>query len=73
MAMWKYAGNAKGGNWTAYKLFFGSGFDVAADKWQQIGPDHNNQVDNNVLENWNLAGLASGMYFAQAHARGERR
>ncbi len=55
-------GNAKGGNWTAYKLFFGAGFDVAADKWQQIGPDHNNQVDNNVLENWNLAGIAPGMY-----------
>jgi membrane peptidoglycan carboxypeptidase len=55
-------GNAKGGNWAAYKLYFGAGFDVAADKWQQIGPDHNEQVDNNLLENWNLAGLASGMY-----------
>ena len=55
-------GNAKGGNWTAYKLLFGAGFDVAADKWQQIGPDHNNQVDNNVLENWNLAGLTPGIY-----------
>ncbi|HEY3342432.1 MAG TPA: transglycosylase domain-containing protein, partial [Anaerolineae bacterium] len=28
-------GNAKGGNWTAYKVYFGAGFDVAADKWQQ--------------------------------------
>jgi membrane peptidoglycan carboxypeptidase len=55
-------GNAKGGNWTAYKVAVGAGLDVPPDKWQQIGPDHNNQVDNNVLENWNLAGFASGIY-----------
>ena len=35
---------------------------MAPDKWQQIGPDHNNQVDNNLLENWNLAGIQPGMY-----------
>ena len=55
-------GNAKGGDWAAYRVYFGQGFDVAPDKWQQIGPDHNNQVDNNVLENWNLAGIAPGLY-----------
>jgi hypothetical protein len=55
-------GNAKGGNWTAYKISFGSGLDVPPDKWQQIGPDHPDQVDNNLLENWNLAGIAPGMY-----------
>jgi membrane peptidoglycan carboxypeptidase len=55
-------GNAKGGDWAAYKIFFGQGFDVPPDKWQQIGPDHPNQVDNNVLENWNLAGMPPGLY-----------
>ncbi|MCL5997354.1 MAG: transglycosylase domain-containing protein [Chloroflexi bacterium] len=55
-------GNAKGGNWTAYKVFFGAGIDVPADQWQQIGPDHPDQVDNNLLENWNLAGIAPGIY-----------
>jgi membrane peptidoglycan carboxypeptidase len=55
-------GNAKGGNWTAFKVFFGAGLDVAPDKWQQIGPDHKDQVDNNLLEHWNLAGIAPGMY-----------
>lgn len=55
-------GNAKGGNWVAYKVFIGAGLNPAADKWQQIGPDKGNQVDNNVLENWNIAGFAPGPY-----------
>ena len=56
------AGNAKGGDWAAYKVFFGSGIDVLPDKWQQIGPDHTEQVDNNILEHWNLAGITPGLY-----------
>ncbi len=55
-------GNAKGGNWSLFKVFFGAGFDVPPDKWQQIGPDHKDQVDNNLLEHWNLAGIAPGLY-----------
>ena len=55
-------GNAKGGNWTAYKVFVAQGWSPAPDKWQQIGPDHTNQVDNNVLEQLNLAGLPTGQY-----------
>jgi membrane peptidoglycan carboxypeptidase len=55
-------GNAKGGNWTAYKVFFAPGWSPAPEQWQQIGPDKTNQVDNNVLENWNLGGLAPGPY-----------
>ena len=55
-------GNAKGGDFMAYKVFVGPGYDVAPEQWQQIGPDHGNQVDNNLLENWNLAGFAPGVY-----------
>jgi membrane peptidoglycan carboxypeptidase len=55
-------GNAKGGNWTAYKMLFAPGFSPAPEQWQQIGPDHPEQIDNNVLENWNVAGLPPGLY-----------
>jgi membrane peptidoglycan carboxypeptidase len=55
-------GNAKGGNWVAYKVFFAPGWSPAPEQWQQIGPDQPNQVDNNVLENWNLGGVAPGQY-----------
>jgi len=55
-------GNAKNGNFAAYKVSFAPSWSPAPDKWQQIGPDHNNQVDNNVLEDWNLAGLPPGQY-----------
>ena len=53
-------GNAKGGDFMAYKVFVGPGYDVAPEQWQQIGPDHGEQVDNNLLENWNLGGFAPG-------------
>ncbi len=55
-------GNAKGGNWVSYKIAFAAGFDPAPDKWQQIGPDHPEQVDNNVLERFNLASIPPGLY-----------
>lgn len=55
-------GNAKGGEWVAYKVFFGAGLNVAPEQWVQIGPDHGEQVDNNLLENWNLAGIPVGLY-----------
>jgi membrane peptidoglycan carboxypeptidase len=55
-------GNAKSGDWQRYAVFFAPGWSPAPEQWQQIGPDHPEQVDNNVLENWNIAGLAPGQY-----------
>ncbi|MBX7215145.1 MAG: transglycosylase domain-containing protein [Thermoflexales bacterium] len=55
-------GNAKGGNWVGYKVFFAPGFSPAPDKFQQIGPDHGEQVDNNVLERLDLGALPNGPY-----------
>lgn len=55
-------GNAKGGNWVGYKLAFAPGFSPAPDKFQQIGPDHGEQVDNNVLERWDLTTMGNGPY-----------
>jgi len=55
-------GNARGGDFSFYRLAFGEGLNPA--EWIQIGPDHNNQVDNNVLEYWNLGGL-DGLYSLQ--------
>ena len=47
-------GNAKIGDLRLYKLEFGEGLAPAA--WTQIGPDHYNGVDNNLLENWDTSG-----------------
>jgi len=55
-------GNAKGGNWVAYKVFFAPSWSPTPEQWQQIGPDKTNQIDNNVLENWNLGGISPGQY-----------
>lgn len=55
-------GNAKGGVWTAYKVFFAPGWSPAPEQWQQIGPDRPDQVDNNVLESWIIAALPPGQY-----------
>lgn len=55
-------GNAKGGNWVGYKLAFAPGFSPAPDKFIQIGPDHGEQIDNNVLERWDLGGIPNGPY-----------
>ena len=54
-------GSARGGNWVAYRLAFAKGFDPKPeDAWQNIGPDHGNQVENGVLETFNLQGLPEG-------------
>jgi membrane peptidoglycan carboxypeptidase len=53
-------GNTRGGDFNHYRLDFGKGLNPT--EWQQIGPDHGNQVDNNVLENFDtttLDGLVS--------------
>ena len=55
-------GNARGGEWLAYRVYFAPGWNPAPEQWQQIGPDHGEQVSNGVLENWNLAGLPEGPY-----------
>ena len=55
-------GNARGGDFNFYRLAFGEGLNPTA--WIQIGPDHGNQVDNNVLEYWDLSGL-DGLYSLQ--------
>jgi membrane peptidoglycan carboxypeptidase len=55
-------GNARGDGFALYHLTFGKGLNPTG--WQQIGPDHGEQVDNNWLENWDTAGL-DGLYSLQ--------
>ncbi|HID88589.1 MAG TPA: penicillin-binding protein [Anaerolineae bacterium] len=55
-------GNARGGDFAFYRLAFGEGLNPT--QWIQIGPDHHNQVDNNILEFWNVTGL-DGLYSLQ--------
>jgi membrane peptidoglycan carboxypeptidase len=52
-------GNARGGDFNFYRLVFGQGLNPS--DWIQIGPDHGNQVDYNLLENWDTSGL-DGLY-----------
>jgi hypothetical protein len=56
-------GNARGGNFAFYRLVFGSG--MSPTEWAQIGPDHHNQVENNVLEFFDTTGLEDGLYTLQ--------
>ncbi len=53
-------GNARSGDFAFYRLEFGEGLNPAA--WSQIGGDHYNQVDNNILEFWDVRGLQDGLY-----------
>ena len=53
-------GNARGGNFNHYKLEFGPGLNPS--QWTQIGPDHGNQVNRNVLEYWDTRFLEEGLY-----------
>ena len=52
-------GNAKIGNLSMYRLDFGPGLNPT--QWQQIGPDHNNAVDQGPLELWDVAPF-DGLY-----------
>jgi len=52
-------GNARGGDFNFYRLVYGQGLNPSG--WVQIGGDHPEQVDNNILEWWNTAGL-DGLY-----------
>jgi penicillin-binding protein 1C len=56
-------GNARSGDFAFYRLEFGEGLNPSA--WSQIGGDHYNQVDNGVLEFWDVRGLQDGLYTLQ--------
>lgn len=56
-------GNARSGDFNFYRLEFGEGLNPSA--WSQIGGDHYNQVDSNVLEFWDVQGLQDGLYTLQ--------
>jgi hypothetical protein len=55
-------GNAKGGNWQMYRVYIGPGSAPTPEQFQQIGPDHPNQVDNNLLEYLDLRAFPPGPY-----------
>ncbi len=48
-------GNARSNDFRLYQLHFGPGLQPST--WQQIGPDHYNQVDRGLLEVWDTSGL----------------
>ena len=52
-------GNAKGGDFNHYRIDFGKGLNPT--EWQQIGPDHGEQIDQGPLENWDVNNL-DGLY-----------
>ncbi len=62
-------GNARGGNFALYRLVFGRGLNPT--EWMQVGPDHGNQVENNVLENFDTTGLESVPYTLQLQVIGQ--
>jgi len=52
-------GSARPGGMEKYWLQYGEG--MSPKTWTPIGPEHGNQVDNNVLENWDTITL-NGLY-----------
>jgi membrane peptidoglycan carboxypeptidase len=52
-------GNARGGDFNFYRLVFGKGLNPA--EWIQIGPDHGEQINHGLLENWDTSQL-DGLY-----------
>ena len=60
-------GNARG-DVAFYRLVFGKG--MSPTEWLQVGPDHGNQVDNGLLENFDTTGLQDGIYTLQLQAVG---
>ena len=56
-------GNARPGDFRLYKLLFGKGLNPT--EWTQVGGDHYNRVDNNVLEYWDVTQLPTGLYTLQ--------
>ncbi len=62
------SGNVKG-DVAFYRLVYGAGMNPTT--WAQIGPDHGNQVDNNLLENFDTTGLEDGIYTLQLQVVGQ--
>ncbi len=56
-------GSARPGGFRLYKMFYGQGLNPS--EWVQIGGDHYNRVDNNVLEYWDVSQLPTGLYTLQ--------
>ena len=56
-------GNAHSGDFNFYRLEVGEGLNPSA--WSQVGGDHYNQVENDVLEFWDTRGLGDGLYTLQ--------
>ncbi len=52
-------GNARGGDFNFYQVVFGEGLNPAG--WIQVGPNHGEQVDHNIIEFWDTSGL-DGLY-----------
>jgi hypothetical protein len=52
-------GNAKGGDFNFYQVFFGEGLNPTG--WIQIGPNHGEQIDHGTLEFWDVTAL-DGLY-----------
>jgi len=61
-------GNARGGDFAMFRLLFGQGLNPT--EWMQIGPDHGNQVENNLLENFDTTGLQNVPYTLQIQVIG---
>jgi len=55
-------GNARG-DVAFYRVAVGAGLNPT--QWIPIGPEHGNPVDNGLLENWDTAGFADGLYTLQ--------
>ncbi len=62
-------GNARGGNFGIYRLVFGKGLNPT--EWMQIGPDHGNQVDKNLLENFDTTALENIPHTLQLQVIGQ--
>ncbi|MGC9348259.1 MAG: transglycosylase domain-containing protein [Anaerolineae bacterium] len=60
-------GNARG-DVAFYRLVFGQGMNPG--EWLQVGPDHGNQVENNLLENFDTTALEDGVYTLQLQVVG---
>jgi len=53
-------GNARPGDFRLYRVQYGKGLNPV--EWTQIGGDHYNRVDNNILEYWDVSQLEEGLY-----------
>ncbi len=51
-----------------YRLLFGQGMNPSG--WTPIGPDHYNEVENNILEYFDTTGLRDGVYTVQLQVIG---